>query len=163
SEARFRALAQTAPLGVVVGSEGTLLYCNAAFEVSLGYEPGTLHGHSVMDFYCDPADRDALYAAMREQGSVSDRELRLRRKDGSGVWHSVSIAPIEFGGRQAVIGVTHDVTERRRAAAALAESDQRMRLALRAARMVSWEWFPAEDRTLTSDGLASLYGLRAPV
>src|SRR5262249_36055759 len=39
-----------------------------------------------------------------------------------------------------------DLIERRTAEEALRESEERMRLAIRATRMVTWEWIPSEDR-----------------
>jgi PAS domain S-box-containing protein len=67
----------------------------------------------------------------------SERELRL----------------LEVLARQAA-----DLIERRQAEEALRESEKRMRLAIRATRMVTWEWVPAEDRVTTSDSFADLYG-----
>jgi PAS domain S-box-containing protein len=45
--------------------------------------------------------------------------------------------------------------------AALRESEERMRLAIRATRMVTWEWIPSMDRITTSDSFADVYGLPA--
>jgi PAS domain S-box-containing protein len=44
---------------------------------------------------------------------------------------------------------------------ALRESEERMRLAIRATRMVTWEWIPSIDRVTTSDSFADVYGLPA--
>jgi PAS domain S-box-containing protein len=44
---------------------------------------------------------------------------------------------------------------------ALRESEERMRLAIRATRMVTWEWIPSIDRITTSDSFAEVYGLPA--
>ena len=51
--------------------------------------------------------------------------------------------------------------ERARAEDGRRESEQRMRLAIRATRMVTWEWVPAEDRITTSHNFSELYGLPA--
>jgi PAS domain S-box-containing protein len=44
---------------------------------------------------------------------------------------------------------------------ALRESEERMRLAIRATRMVTWEWIPSMDHIRTSDNFADVYGLPA--
>jgi PAS domain S-box-containing protein len=49
----------------------------------------------------------------------------------------------------------------RQAEQALRESERRMRMAIRASRMITWEWVPAEDRIRTSDNFADLYGSHA--
>ncbi|GGQ79099.1 hypothetical protein GCM10010166_56290 [Couchioplanes caeruleus subsp. azureus] len=51
--------------------------------------------------------------------------------------------------------------QRTRAETALRDSEERMRLAIRATRMVTWEWIPSEDRITTSDSFADVYGLPA--
>ena len=49
-----------------------------------------------------------------------------------------------------MVGAMHDVTEQRRADAALRASEERLRLALQAGRMVAWE------RNLTTGYSASV-------
>ncbi|MFD0684821.1 chemotaxis protein CheB [Actinomadura fibrosa] len=51
--------------------------------------------------------------------------------------------------------------ERARAEAGLRESEQRMRMAIRATGIVTWEWVPAQDRITTSDNFADVYGFPA--
>lgn len=119
SEARFRALAETSPLGVGVSSlDGKIVYTNRSYEMILGVDEGALIGQPCAIEYYDPADRDVWIATMNDQRNVTDYEVRFRRQDGSPVWVSMNIAPIEYGGRQAIIGVVQEITERKRAEAA---------------------------------------------
>ncbi|MBY0527307.1 MAG: response regulator [Gemmataceae bacterium] len=48
---------------------------------------------------------------------------------------------------------------RRESAGALRASEERLRMALTAARMVAWHWHPAEDRVVVSDSAADVFGL----
>jgi PAS domain S-box-containing protein len=74
-----------------------------------------------------------------------------------------SAAPIRDGDGSliGVVLVFHDVTERRRAEERLRDSQQRLELALQAARMVAWEWDPVADSVTTSANLPDVYGVPA--
>ena len=67
--------------------------------------------------YDEPIDRQALLTAMAEKGSASDYEVRLRRADGTPVQVSLNVAPLEFGGKTAILGIIQDITDRKRAEA----------------------------------------------
>ena len=67
-------------------------------------------------------------------------------------------------GDVAAVGVTvSEITDRRRAEERLRESEGRLRLALTAARMVAWEWTPADGRLRVSENAADVFGLPAGV
>lgn len=71
-------------------------------------------------------------------------------------WHPADVALAEELAQR-----VHAAVERVRAEAALRASEERMRLAMRATGMVTWEWLPAQDMMTTSDGFAALFGLPA--
>jgi PAS domain S-box-containing protein len=80
--------------------------------------------------YADVTDREAVVRALREHGTVTGLELRLRRRDGATVWvaadaHAITNADGEIVGWQAS-GV--DMTERKHVEKALRESEERFRL-----------------------------------
>jgi PAS domain S-box-containing protein len=72
-----------------------------------------------------------------------------------------SAAPIRdaSGALIGVVMVFRDVAERRRAEERLRDSQQRLELALQAARMVAWEWDPDADAVTTSANLPEVYGV----
>lgn len=57
-------------------------------------------------------------------------------------------------------GIFSDVTERRRAAAAIARVNERLALATRAAHVGIWDWDVAGDRLVWDDAMFELYGIR---
>lgn len=54
-----------------------------------------------------------------------------------------------------------EAVERARVENSLRASEQRMRMAIRATGIVTWEWVPSQDRITTSDSFADVYGLPA--
>ncbi len=126
SEERLRLILEVAPIPLVISNPttGQILDVNQAACELVGYDRETLLGKPVVDFYADSAkERPQLLAELREYGRVSQRELQLRRADGVALDASVSAETFTHAGLAATIIAIHDITERKRAAAALARRD----------------------------------------
>jgi PAS domain S-box-containing protein len=86
SERRFRSLFENVAEGVYQSSEdGKILEANPALVEMLGYESlDELKAIDIgKDLYVDPRDREEVRRLLAQEGGLSGRELRLRRKDGS--------------------------------------------------------------------------------
>ena len=162
SEARFQGLVESAHEGVwAVDSFARTTYVNARMAVMLGYPVDALLGRELLDFMDATTAREAQSRLdRRRQGASESYELALRRSDGSALWVQVSASPLRaadgtFTGALALIS---DLTERRRAEAALRESEARLRLALDVAGLTIWEHDLRDDRLSpdapTPDGVA---------
>jgi PAS domain S-box-containing protein len=116
SEERFKAIAETTPVGIGVVSvpDGTFLYVNTAYETKYGYAKGELVSKGTPDIYWDAADRDRILRVLKERGRVADYEVRLKRKDGTFFWGMASVQPISYGGKPALLGSFVDITERKK-------------------------------------------------
>ncbi len=119
SEARYRQLFERNLAGVFRTTiDGRILECNEACARILGYpSPEELLGRGAEAAYFDPAERQTVIAALRAQRSVTNLEVRLRRKDGAVVWvlENVSLLDGEAGAATVLEGTMIDITDRKRA------------------------------------------------
>lgn len=128
SEARFRALTNSLPVGVLVQREGTVLYANPTLTSMLGMPSGTdIIGTQVMD-WVHPDERPLIeqrIAAMLRDGQAAPAmEERLLRTDGSVVWAENSAIPIELDDGPAVLAMVRDIGERKKMEAQLVVADR---------------------------------------
>ena len=120
SERKFRLLYENAVEGIFRSSaEGRGLSANPAMARILGYDTAEELLASVTDIrrqvYADPESRDRLLAALAEHGLVADFETRVKRRDGSEAWVSIS-ARAEYdgsGGVRYIEGSMLDINARK--------------------------------------------------
>jgi PAS domain S-box-containing protein len=114
--------------------DGVIQSCNAAAERLFGYKPPELIGQSVRILI--PPDRqaeeDEILARIRRGERVDHFETVRLAKDGRQIDISLTVSPVRDASG-AIIGVSkvaRDITERRRAAAALAAQQEWFRVTL---------------------------------
>ncbi len=138
---RMAGLMDVLPVGFVVSSpEGRMLEANAAALKMFGYDSRyEFLGLPAHTHYVDISNRAFIVGEM-EIGLVKESELRLRRKDGTVFWASVSgvAQTVPSGGRQLIVAL-EDITERRRAdeAIRLLNEELEQRVADRTLRLES--------------------------
>jgi PAS domain S-box-containing protein len=139
SERRFRALAQSAPIGIYeTDAGGSGVYLNPAMQRLLGLPPGEALGSGWMAGV-HPADRERVGRAWTRAVSSGERfsaEYRLRRPDGTEVPVLGSAAPLH-GGDGAVtghIGVLVDLGGIQEAERAAAEKARELETVLQTAQ-----------------------------
>ncbi len=107
--------------------EGRIIMASPAATQLLGYAVDELIGRSMVDFYKDPADRDAFLEELRNKGGqLVGFEAQLVRKDGDIIWVSTN-ARIWTGATGDVMGVegnARDMTEQRRIAEQLRQAQK---------------------------------------
>jgi len=117
AEIRFNEFFESLREGIFFTTpEGQILDANPALVRMLGFESkAALQKHNFSDVYADPAQRDALVRELQSRGSVQDREVLMRRADGSHVSCLVSGLAIRdtFGRVVRLQGTLVDVTEKR--------------------------------------------------
>jgi PAS domain S-box-containing protein len=129
SEERYRQLVELAPDAIVVDRGGTIVFANSAAVTLLGAaEAGDLVGKPILDFV--HPDYHALVAEhvrqMADEPKLPRRaEEKLIRLDGTVLDVEVAAMALSYEGQPAVQVVIQNITERKRAAAALLASEQR--------------------------------------
>ncbi len=147
SERLLRATFEQAAVGMAhVGLDGTWLDVNQRLCEILGYERDELIDRmSFQDVtYPDdlPADLKQYRRLLRGEVDHYTLDKRYVRKDGSVVWVSLMVALVRDADGQPdfFIGVVQDISERKQMESQLKLSRERLRLALDAADLGTWDW-----------------------
>jgi len=144
-------------------ADGTIIYTNPAEDSMFGYEPGELSGeHVTVQNAYSPEENERVVAGVIEQLKASgywEGEWQNRRKDGSTFVTASRITAVEVDGSPLWLCVQRDVTEEKRAEAALRESEERLRIAQKAGGIGSFELFPSTGRIITSEQFCRLWGV----
>lgn len=120
AEEKYRAIFEHATEGIFqVSPAGRIISANAALADIFGYDtPEQLQetvGDIATDVYTSPALYAEALAQMEREGSIAQRELAARRKDGGAIWVSVTARLVRdaHGTILYYEGTMHDVTRRR--------------------------------------------------
>lgn len=127
-EARFTDLFETLHEGVYFSTpDGYLLDANQALVQMLGFQnKAEMQAARISDVYVDPEDRQRSLSELNQRGFVKDREIRLRRHDGTEIVCLDSSRAI-YDNEGHVIryqGTLVDITERRRVETQLSEQQE---------------------------------------
>ena len=122
---QYRTLLANLPVGIFRSTpDGQYLSANPAMVKILGYDTeDELKSVYIPDLYFDPNDRKAIFDELHQTRSGQGFEVRMKRRNGSIIWVSSSIRVILDDNDQPLYydGILKDITERKRADAALQE------------------------------------------
>ncbi|MHC3439833.1 PAS domain S-box protein [Natrialbaceae archaeon A-gly3] len=135
-ELKERAIDES-PIGIVISGPTTedrdnpLVYANDAFEEITGYGREEMLGNDCRFLQGEETSEEAV---SRLAGAIEEREtttavVRNYRKDGTGFWNEVTVAPLSDDGDVTnFVGFQQDVTEREEAKRDLATERDRLAL-----------------------------------
>jgi PAS domain S-box-containing protein len=155
SPARLRELIERLPVAVYVDTDERVprcLYASPNVEALLGYPPERVTGqHDLWWQLMHPGDRDRVvreYVEAWQTATTFRSEYRVVRPDGSEVWVRDSSVPV-FGSEGRPLawhGVLEDITEAKRAAQEIQESEARYRALVERTPAVVYEMGPDDER-----------------
>jgi len=132
SEERYRSIIDSTPEGVwTIDLEGDTTFANRRMAEIAGCTVEEFAKSNMWDFV-DESDRPAVQERMaaRARGVGEQHDFRLRRKDGTLVWTSMSAAPITFpDGSSGALAMVRDLTEERRMQEELRRSREQLQQA----------------------------------
>ncbi len=121
SEARYRLLFERSLAGVFSTMlDGRVLECNLAAAQVFGYaSPAEVLSLSATELYERSSERESVLAKLKSDKTLTNHEMKFRRKDGKLVWVIANLALIEDSSGGIIEGSLVDITERKRAEEAL--------------------------------------------
>ena len=133
SEEEYRSLIDNLSIGIyrnTGGTRGTFIKANPAIAAIFGYDSvAEFMRVDVADLYVNPEERREFVEELMAKGSIRNKELLLKKKDGKTFWVSCTAsAKYDRNGKIVWIdGIIEDITLRRRAEEALRENEFKFR------------------------------------
>ncbi|GAB6097388.1 hypothetical protein JCM14469_36420 [Desulfatiferula olefinivorans] len=129
SEEKYRGMIENAFEGLFQNTlDGRIISANPAMAAILGYDSPDQLIATVTDIktqlYVNPSDRDLLVETALDRGRAAMFDVPLYRRDGAQIWASINARMVydKTGAPYCLEGFLTDITDRKRAEEALAES-----------------------------------------
>ncbi len=131
SEEKFRLAFETSPDSINLNRvhDGMYLDSNDGFTKMTGYAREDVIGKTSLELniWDDPQDRQRLVAGLEREGFVENLEARFRGKDGRIIIGLMSARVLRIDHEDVLLSITRDITERKRAEAALLETESQFK------------------------------------
>jgi len=137
---------------------------NKQHETIFGYNAKEMMGSSVLDWHL-PENAPLVLDSLKNfsEKSQTSIEVPLLTKDGRSIPFFLTAVMLKSEGRQYLIGVGTDVSERKKAEQALRYSESSLTKAQQIAHVGSWEYEYATDEMKCSDETYRIFGFQPGV
>jgi PAS domain S-box-containing protein len=164
SEERFSRFFRATPVGTSITrlSDGRFADVNDAFLGLFGYTREEVIGQNPLKLgmWANPGDRAKMVETLQEKGRVQDFETQFLRRSGEIRDVSVSSEVIELAGQRYILGLTHDITEAKRAEKALRETTETLQTVIEASPVAIILLDPDGNVKLWNAAAERLFGWR---
>lgn len=130
SEERFQKIFHASPvaMSITTVADGRFLDVNDAFCMLYGYKREEIIGRTGMELgmWIEGTDRNPIIEALQSQGYLHSFEAQVRSKSGEIRELLSSLELVDIEGSPTILGISYDVTDRKRAEQALQASHTRM-------------------------------------
>jgi len=134
SEEKFSKAFHSSPVEIAITTlqDGRFLEVNESFERNTGFARDEVIGHTSMELglWDNPEERAAVIEEILKHGRLRDREISFRTKSRTRRVKRCSAEQIGIGGKQCLLAVCEDITERERAEEALHKTEEQFRAIL---------------------------------
>jgi PAS domain S-box-containing protein len=163
NEERLRRMLNIEAVGVLVFDRaGVLIEANDAFLKLTGYSREEVEARQLDWRRMTPpeyvAESERQLEVLAATGRAGPYEKEYYHKDGSRSWMFFAGADLGDG---TIVEYVIDIADRKRAEAALRFSEERLRMALQAARVGTWSWNIERDVHHRDANLHAMFGLPA--
>jgi PAS domain S-box-containing protein len=164
SEERFRGYVENAnDIVYELTLDGVFSYLSPNVESLLGFRPSELLGepYALLIHPDDLQACDAFFRSVISSGEKrGDLEYRVRHKDGSLRWHTSNASPLKdaTGSVVSYLGISRDITERKRTEEALRQSEARFRSVFESKMIGTLFWDANGEITDANDTFLEMVG-----
>ncbi|MEM8614513.1 MAG: PAS domain S-box protein [Cyanobacteria bacterium P01_H01_bin.105] len=113
------------PIAISALDDGNIIEANDSFLQFFGYDRTDVISHSIseLNIWVNPDQRDQVPHLLAAQGSIRGQEVEMQTRTGQLKTVLFSAEPIEIEQQSCLLGTIQDITERKRAEAALQAQD----------------------------------------
>ena len=95
-------------------SDSEIIDCNQEYLNQIGYTREEVIGHTSIELNLfSPEDRKAYVEEIKEEKTLSNYEVKIKRKDGSFIYVLYSARFINLNGKELILNIGHDITNRK--------------------------------------------------
>lgn len=154
-----------------VNAEGIIIWANQAELDLLGYRSEEYVGKPITDFHQDPSLIQKLFKRLLKQETISDFPATLTCKDGSLKYVVISSNGLFKDGTfihsrcftKDITALVREEDRRNHLLLLLKKSEERLRLAIEATQLGTWDWVLEEDKIYLSAETKKILNLEGDI